>query len=335
MISPKPFQGPFLFINKDATNIKQRSADEAYAIGSHVSGRYARWSKTSRLRRVDTVKSKLVTKPITPEWPERETTEDAYHTASTQPPSSTKSYVQRNSSSQTTTGSSIAISKHPRRSLVRQSSPNLMTLMQHGNSDPFSASSVQITPFNNYLITTWHTIFTQTVYPSEVLSKVPMTSSESADMLACPERIHFLLAWALMLQLSAMPASQTKNRLEVKALTHKSAGMNFLQKNLPTMAKLTAIRAVWHLLGAEFYSGNSTAALTHFRAMVNMVQSIGGLKSLPWELRKLIVVSDMTLSGMLGTRSAFDVVCVVSSSVHPDSKTLTLVKPTKPNSATG
>jgi hypothetical protein len=207
--------------------------------------------------------------------------------------------------------------------------------MQHGNSDPFSASSVQITPFNNYLITTWQTIFNQTVYPREVLSKVPMTSSESADMLACPERMHFLLTWALSLQLSAMPASQTKSKLEVKNLTHKSAGMNLLKKNLPTMAKLTAIRAVWHLLGAEFYSGNTAAASTHFRAMVHMVQSIGGLKSLPWELRKLIVVSDMTLSGMLGTRSAFDVVCVISRSFHPDVETLTLVKPAKANSATG
>lgn len=51
-----------------------------------------------------------------------------------------------------------------------------MTMLQHGNSDPFSASSVQITPFNNYLINSWQNIFVQTVYPSEVLSKVSLAS---------------------------------------------------------------------------------------------------------------------------------------------------------------
>ena len=74
------------------------------------------------------------------------------------------------------------------------------------------------------------------------------------------------------------------------------------------MAKLTAIRAVWHLLGAEFYAGNYAAAKTHFRAMVDMVKLIGGLGVLPWQLRKLIVVADMTLSGVLATRSGFDIV---------------------------
>ena len=181
--------------------------------------------------------------------------------------------------------------------------------MQHGNSDPFSTSSVEITPLNSYLIKTWQNIFMQTVYPSSVLKIVSIPNDENADIIASPERIHFLLAWALMLQHSATPdGSQTKTQLEMAALNHKSAGMNSLRRTLPTMAKLTAIRAVWHLLGAEFYAGNYAAAKTHFRAMVDMVKLIGGLGVLPWQLRKLIVVADMTLSGVLATRSGFDIV---------------------------
>jgi len=80
----------------------------------------------------------------------------------------------------TTPESSKATSRHPLSSLVRQSCPNPTTSMQHGNSDPFSASSVQITPFSHYLITTWQTIADRP-HPSE-LSKFPMTSSESADL---------------------------------------------------------------------------------------------------------------------------------------------------------
>jgi hypothetical protein len=314
---PRSFEGPFVFINRDATNIKLRSADEAYAIGSHVSGRYTRWSKTSRLRDPNTGKAKLLTHSSTGDSPEDETAEDndrAFSSQSSSPEA--RPQLRRSSTSQKKVVLLKASVEHRSRSQGRQFPPSLITILQNGNSDPFSASSVPITPLDNHLITTWQTILVQTVYPSEVLNKVPLISPESADMLGSPERMHFLLAWSLGLQLSAMPVSETKKRLEIKALMHKTAGLKTLQKNLPTMAKLTAIRAVWHLLGAEFYGGNSVAALTHFRAMITMVQSIGGLQSLPWELRKLIVVSDMTLSSMMGTKSAFNVVCLLSTLIH-------------------
>lgn len=87
-------------------------------------------------------------------------------------------YVRQQSSSRKRVGLSTAIINHSNspRPGDRQSPPRPMTMLQHGNSDPFSASSVQITPFNNYLINSWQNIFVQTVYPSEVLSKVSLAS---------------------------------------------------------------------------------------------------------------------------------------------------------------
>lgn len=318
----KPFQGPFLFINRDATNIKHRSADEAYAIGSHVAGRYTQWSKISRLRNANTTKPKVSATPITRCRSENETTGEEHETPSTQRIPSATCNAQREIPRRKTVGSSPASPNRLLRPLVQQTHLSPVTLVQHGNSDPFSASSVEITPFNHFLITTWQSIFMQTVFPSEILQKSSTSlmsyNEESADMIGCAERLHFLLAWTLMLRLSSMPASQTKKQLEVEALTHKAAGMASLQKHLPTMAKLTAIRAAWHLTGAEFYSGNSAAALTHFRAMVNMVKSVGGLKQLPWELRKLVVVCDMTISGSSKIKSAFNVVSSLLSCVVRD-----------------
>jgi hypothetical protein len=313
MTTATPYQGPFLFINRDASNIKHRSPDEAYAVGSHIAARYTQWSKISRLRVSRITRPKLNTQAITRERSDNETTADEAETCWTVSNSSATYDRQQHISQGKSVTTATQARKRALQSLVRQTSPNPMTLMQHGNSDPFLTSSVEITPLNSYLIKTWQNIFMQTVYPSEVLKRISVTSDENADIIACPERIHFMLAWALMLQHSGMPESETKKKLEMEALNHKSAGMNSLRRKLPTMAKLTAIRAIWHLLGAEFYAGNFAAAQTHFRALADMVKSVGGLGSLPWQLRKLIVVADMTLSGAVATSSGFDVVgCPIS-----------------------
>src|SRR5277367_6285955 len=50
MEDPQFFQGNFLFVNKNATNLKSRSPDEAFTIGSHIFGRYARWRKVARVK---------------------------------------------------------------------------------------------------------------------------------------------------------------------------------------------------------------------------------------------------------------------------------------------
>lgn len=313
MTTATPYRGPLVFINRDASNIKHRSPDEAYAVGSHIAARYTRWSKISRLRVSYITRPEQTTQPIIQERSKNETTADDAETFSTRSTSSGTYGRQQYISLRKTVSTATQAGQQVLQSLVRQKLPSPMVLMQHGNSDPFITSSVKITPLNSYLIKTWQNIFMQTVYPSEVLKRVSITSDENADIIACPERIHFMLAWALMLQHSAMPDSETKKSLEIKALNHKSAGMNSLRRKLPKMAKLTAIRAVWHLLGAEFYAGNYAAAQTHFRALVNMVKSIGGLGSLPWQLRKLIVVADMTVSGAVATSSGFDVVGVLIS----------------------
>ncbi|OAP62302.1 hypothetical protein AYL99_04505 [Fonsecaea erecta] len=97
-----------------------------------------------------------------------------------------------------------------------------------------------------------------------------------------------------------------KKQLMVKAVAYKVAGIAKLRKNLPTLTNLTAIRAVWHLMGAELYNGYLTAAVTHFHAMVNLVASVGGLDSLLWELKKLVIVSDTMIASARKTKPAFE-----------------------------
>jgi len=53
MSSPEPvaaYHGSFHFVNKDASNLNTRGADEAFSISSHITNKYYRWSKTNKSR---------------------------------------------------------------------------------------------------------------------------------------------------------------------------------------------------------------------------------------------------------------------------------------------
>lgn len=302
------YKGPFLFVNKNPANLKDRSTDEAFAIGSHVSGPYTKWHKSARVRTLLPSEPTLRTEARQETILEKEELKKCIEISSTQSTPLASHDVRRHIPHRKVATAS------PHRSFqtpLRRTRSNPASLVQHGNSDPFSAAPVEITPLNHFLLTTWQGIFWQTVLPSELLQMVPMPTiicNEGIDFISSAEKMHFQLAWTLSLQLSAMPDSQAKKTLEVEALVHKAKGMNKIQKTLPTLPKTTAIRAIWHLMGAEFYSGNSTAALTHHRALVALVKSAGGLASLPWDLMKLVAVADMTLSQFANRRSLFDVV---------------------------
>jgi hypothetical protein len=312
MTTNPSYKGPFLFVNKTPTNLKSRSGDEAFAISSHVAGSYTKWHKAARVRALQATELAPSTEASKQDGQEDDKTRNFGWLQSI--PSATP-YAQQHVSSQKNAAAlpAPALSSRSLRPLPRRTHCNPLTLLQHGNSDPFSSSSVEITPLNHYLLTTWQSMIMQTLFPSELIQRLPKDQfihHEGADMISSAERLHFQLAFMLALQLGAMPPSQAKKDLEVKELLHKAEGMKTLRKNLHTISKMTAIRAIWSLMGAEFYGGNSVAVMAHWRALVPLIKSVGGLASLPWDLKKLVVVSDMTISAYSKQKSAFDVVCL-------------------------
>ena len=42
------YTGPFHFVNKDASNLRKRDAQETFAIGSHVNGQFAKFMRQRR-----------------------------------------------------------------------------------------------------------------------------------------------------------------------------------------------------------------------------------------------------------------------------------------------
>lgn len=332
---PQFFQGNFLFVNKNATNLKSRSPDEAFTIGSHIFGRYARWRKVARVkpRRV-TYFAQPVTKAAAKgatavRNDERRTTTPRSRTSPAPVSSTTRSTMRRPSEPSTVgrnqeveapQGSAGSDSKHAldpcalavrsTRARLKQHSEllnrslqaSLRSPLQKGNSDPFSAAVLPITPFMAFLINVWQRVYLETVWPidASAASRAPALLSwqnDCRDVIANKARLHALLTWTLMLQISSLPKSSNRAELLLEFFIHKDKCLESLRRELSQgVTHLNMVPVLWHLTGAEFYSGDLNTAIVHFSALKSMVESCGGLQALPWAMQKLVVVADMTLS---------------------------------------
>lgn len=342
MDDPEVFQGSFLFVNKDASNLKSRSSDEAFTIGSHVCGKYARWRKVARVkprkvthfgqpripcnpfnvneerdggvqvlqralshachRRADTVPvsgaARSVTKTLSPRWlsvTDKEAADETQRSGmylSPHVPESDRRTVRliRDSVNQYSELSD------------RRLWPNPRNVLQKGNSDPFSAAVLPITPTMSSLISVWRGVYLETVWPVDAgaTSRKPALLSwrnDCQDTIANKARLHGLLMWTLMLQISSLPESPYRSELLLEYLVHKSGCLESLRGDLSQgVSHLTMVPALWHLTGAEFYAGDVRTATVHFSALKAMVESCGGLGALSWAMQKLVIVADMTLS---------------------------------------
>jgi hypothetical protein len=153
-----------------------------------------------------------------------------------------------------------------------------------------------------FLINVWQRVYLETVWPidASAASRAPALLSwqnDCRDVIANKARLHALLTWTLMLQISSLPESSNHAELLLEFFTHKSKCLESLRRELSQgVTHLNMVPVLWHLTGAEFYCGDLSTATVHFTALKTMVESCGGLQALPWAMQKLVVVADMTLS---------------------------------------
>jgi hypothetical protein len=199
--------------------------------------------------------------------------------------------------------------------------PHPMSLVQRGNTDPFSALPMKITSWNHSLIEIWKTTFTQSMVPSALQTSstsLEVWSNEGKEMTQCLDGLSLILAWTSMLRSFAMPKSPLKDRIQVDALAYKAVGLAMLRKGLSPMSKFAAIRAMFHAQGAEWYSGDIPAAMTHFNAIIKTTRSVGGPNNLPWDVRLMVIISDISMFAGGGIKAlALDVVSPHHTRVVP------------------
>jgi hypothetical protein len=353
MDDPETFQGNFLFVNKNATNVKSRSPDEAFTIGSHVCGKYARWRKVARVKprrmahfaqsglpkissnsnyvnenkdrgtkvtagELSNARNDQITTAASP-WrtvpgplsslPTSATRRlSKARTAGTeeeaQAAQSSGRYLSTHAPDFNANASGLTPARSKQHSELSDRTLWLSprNLLQKGNSDPFSTAVLPISPSMSYLINVWQGVYLETVWPVDAgaASRTPALlswQSDCQDAIANKARLHALLTWTLMLQISSLPGSSNRSKLLLEYFVHKNKCLESLRSDLSQGAShLKMVPVLWHLTGAEFYAGDVSTATVHFTALKTMVESCGGLKALPWAMQKLVVVADMTLS---------------------------------------
>lgn len=350
MENPDVFQGHFLFVNKNATNVKSRSPDEAFTVGSHVCGRYARWRKVARVkprRIVHSVQSRgtrilhnsndvngekehvanVTVEKLTVAKNDGKRPTLAWSRAIHAPVSSVPKSATRRASNDSTSGTgegaeaAQSSTRYPGNSAhattfrlteahpkqrpeisKRTLWPSPRTILGKGNSDPFSSAVFPISPSMSSLINVWQGVYLETVWPvdASTASRAPALLSwqnDCRDAIANEARLHALLTWTLMLQISSLSGSSYRSKLLLQYFGHKNKCLESLRKELTQGASyLNMVPVLWHLTGAEFYAGDVSTATIHFAALKAMVESCGGLRALPWAMKTLVVVADMTLS---------------------------------------
>jgi len=99
------------------------------------------------------------------------------------------------------------------------------SLLQKGNSDPFSKAAIPITSFNNHLINIWRSVFLEALWPVEAGSSTAallVWSAHSKAMIETEILLHAVLGWTTSLLIGAMLTSHARTTLSPKAFEYNS-----------------------------------------------------------------------------------------------------------------
>ncbi|KAK5296273.1 hypothetical protein LTR43_002825 [Exophiala xenobiotica] len=281
------YTGKFTFINAGAENLSRRP-EEDFQVFSHVSRTYRKWSKDQRNKRLKTPRlSSSLAAPLT-------------HSGVVCQIRQTESALQSNSPTQPET-QNLARDGELRpedRSLV----PSPCNLLGKGNSDPFNAATIRITPTAHELLFLASQFFVFWAWPASV-SKVFLRMAKEdfltdlQDSLSHDAHLHTILAAGAYVKESSCDLAKTST--PQRAIQHKIHAMTSLRKTLAKHSWPTAnntLITVLGLLSLEFWAGNYQAADLHHRAAREFVQKH---KFPGWHDSATFFVSDVWIAGAL------------------------------------
>ena len=330
MADQKKIQRPLLFVNKNAKNLGSRSDEEAFAIGSHVSGNYTKWEKVRRLRKelgnilgpylaYHQEGPKALVWRVGPspraianasEEHEKSNTSDTRHTTLKANSLILNGPLEARKTGQEDTKNSIRPSRtteHHALESLQRAQPSPLSLVQRGNSDPFGAAALPITPLRSQLITIRANMYIDVVWPTEVsvAARKPALQawrSEIRGIIGDEARMHAMFAVSLSSKSMRFPDSDTSSKEKTQALIHRDQAAKLIRRTILQNRRglgSTLLQPIWQLAQAEFLAMNYQACLIHFKAVKNIIDDMGGINMLPWHTRKLLICWDLIISQAL------------------------------------
>ena len=197
------------FINKDQSNIAIRNKEDGWQIRSHATV-HSRPSKSSQPSPPSVAASKQLIKPRPSSRPGNKPQIIAWRLGA--PPRSGAARIK----------STKPDDQQEQRLRVREGLASYrsdpLSLLQRGNSDPFSAAAIEITPSVNDLVRVWKGVFLETVWPREAPSPPSVWGVEGQQIISSKIRLNALLVWVTSLVRAAVSDRDTQHALEIQSL---------------------------------------------------------------------------------------------------------------------
>lgn len=320
------FTGKPIFIVKNTENFHQKDRRQSDIIASHVSGPYKRWHRLERLRRPrkgnHIPKSDSSQPPVTqpgPRDPDTVTYSSSNYTTVVGPINESSQHLDRHTSlreskSDPEESNQAAASTKVSRCQTRKGDPGSKkvvynpaptTILQKGNSEPFSATAIPLTPETVdffYFVKVWRQ---KIIWPSETKirgSRGPLEAANWAshrETISEPSSMHSLLAygWSWRALLEPDRAALYKE----KATQHSIRGIHdlrlFISSNPPAEHLGPALEATMYLGCFEAHRDNMPNVILHRSASKRIIDLMGGLNALSWYHQEIVIHAFSHLNG--------------------------------------
>ena len=196
------------FINKTPSNIAIRTKEDGWQIRSHATV-HSRPSKSSQTS-PSAATSERVIRPRSASKRGKKPQIIAWRLGNAPRSSAVRSKSTKDDDQQEQKGTG--------REGISSFKSNPLSLIQRGNSDPFSAAAIEITPSVNNLVRVWKGVFLETVWPREAPAPQSVWGVEGQQIISSKIRLNALLVWVTSLVRAAVTDKDTKHALDIQSL---------------------------------------------------------------------------------------------------------------------
>ncbi|KIW32713.1 uncharacterized protein PV07_04241 [Cladophialophora immunda] len=327
------YRGTFHFVNKDASNLNKRDAEEAFSISSHVTNKYYRWAKSNRHVGASRGTS-LSRNPNIVGFPDahldsRDADNDSYvgslndeasirmicwqlgsgtnpsTRGSASPPGSPESADQICSDSETD-DQYFRPELWPGR-VIREESPMIPKQPDWDAPDwaacpRFQKEALEI--FRGFLLS-----FSSINTPSNVSRRSMELGwrQRANDLVTDKKCLHGWYASVLTLKAHFMQP-ECYNFLYPMALKHQNRSLLLLREHIrqDSRPSESLIMCIWCIATMAFYSGDLEANMAHASALWEVVDGLGGVDKLSPDTRAQVILADNGHSRFTLTRPRLD-----------------------------
>ncbi|OAP59013.1 hypothetical protein AYL99_06310 [Fonsecaea erecta] len=313
---PPAYTGPFLFVNKNATNLRSRQREEVFAVRSHAMQIARRSRKPTSRPKSSESESQAQPESTTPASPRAQT---SVPSPTSEPIPSIQNileqqakgvlqYQQRQSQTRQPDPSQSQSATHefpalsPRSSTLRPSTSNLLpaeyaaslaqlttaasppSLIPSGASDPIGATQLSPDAFFNSVLQFWRLCYMSNFWPAHIYFDLSHRAVQFTDgwirnmVINNPAMLHGLFSGALSYITNYLPPTDNTPMLWARAIHHYGKCLEETRAQLarPGISTEEALSLIHGMTTFSFHCHDLESCQVHRAASMRLLQSLEG-----------------------------------------------------------